>query len=837
MIKKNNVKKNWKTFAVNVVSPALVTIILFNISIFTAIIPTMKNKIIERKKETIKELTLAVISQLNQIELRVKSGELHLEEAQDLAREQVTSIRYGSYGKDYFWVSDMNAFMIVEPYRSDLAGKDVSKFLDPSGKKLFVEFARIAKENGEGYVDYLWPMMDKTDKIVPKLSYVKLFKPWGWIIGTGIYLEDVREEISHMGKKVAIVTSIISIIIFLLLFVISNHSFKLELIRQKTEAALRKSEEKYRMLVESNNDGVVLTVDDHIAYSNKTFQQMIAYSEDELSKMSIYDIISVKNESEMPGLPMVIPNLVKLKTKDQQILEVICINSSMVFSGRDAIIYTFKNIADPKRPDEALKQLLAELQASLIMPNTQIKAVPMKLVECEIDCVIKRASELMSLSDSSAILVRSPAGNHVGIVTDRDFRQRTILQGVSMTSAISEIMSSPVIKISENALFFEAMNLFIEKKVHHLAVCDQQEKIIGIFTINEVLQKQKHPAAILKKEIEEAKSIIEIKNIRKALISLVRAMLDSGANVESVTKLNSILSDAIINKLVDMGLERLGAAPLGFSFISFGSVAREEQTLKTDQDNGIIYDDPLKGDEEEVHRYFLKLGEFVCENLDDVGYSFCKGEVMAKNPKWCQSMSRWKKYFSDCINAANPQDLLDINVIFDIRSIHGDKKYVLELKELMASLVEDRSVFFYHLAQSTLRYKPPLGFFGNIQLEQKEDKEEAFNIKSAIIPIVNFARIYALKNAIDETSTTARLHQLYLRKVLIKSTYEELLQAYSFLMKMRMVYQADQIDRGYVPDNFIDFNELTHLQQSFLKKILSDILIFQAKVDRDFTRG
>ena len=190
------------------------------------------------------------------------------------------------------------------------------------------------------------------------------------------------------------------------------------------------------------------------------------------------------------------------------------------------------------------------------------------------------------------------------------------------------------------------------------------------------------------------------------------------------------------------------------------------------------------------------------------------------------------------MTAAQPQDLLDVNVFFDFRCAHGEVEYVRQLRRHLHGALdgEGRHVFFFHLAQSTLQFKPPRGFFGNIQLESSGERSAAFNIKTAIIPLVNFARMYALQNRFAETNTLDRLRRLRDQGVLLPSSHDELAQAYTALMQMRLTHQAAQISRGVVPDNFIDLQTLTQLERSVLKKVFADITVFQARLQTDFAR-
>jgi signal transduction histidine kinase len=124
--------------------------------------------------------------------------------AKKAAIHHLGQLRYGPDSKDYFWINDMTPVMIMHPYRPDLVGQELTGFKDPAGKQLFLEMVNTAKSNKAGFVDYLWQWQENSVRIVPKISYVKAFEPWGWIIGTGIYVEDVRTEISTITRQLTL---------------------------------------------------------------------------------------------------------------------------------------------------------------------------------------------------------------------------------------------------------------------------------------------------------------------------------------------------------------------------------------------------------------------------------------------------------------------------------------------------------------------------------------------------------------------------------------------------------------------------------------------------------
>jgi CBS domain-containing protein len=265
-----------------------------------------------------------------------------------------------------------------------------------------------------------------------------------------------------------------------------------------------------------------------------------------------------------------------------------------------------------------------------------------------------------------------------------------------------------------------------------------------------------------------------------------------------------------------------------------GSEGRKEQTLKTDQDNAIIYEDVPTG-RNKVRDYFLKFGEIASNLLNQAGYDYCQGDVMSKNPKWCQPLSVWKKYFSDWIHAAEPEDLLQASIFFDFRGGFGDLDFTVKLREHLFASLGGWSGFLWHLTENALHYKPPLGFFRNFVVEPKGAHRDAFDIKGAIMPIVDFARVYALKHRIEETNTWERIHRLRLKQVLSQKESEELERAYSFLMQLRFGRQVEAvIEKNSKPDNYINPKKLTDIEQTTLKQIFKHVEKFQAKMKFDF---
>lgn len=162
------------------------------------------------KTQHIVESTFGTVEYFYELE---KSGQLTTQQAQEQAKNALSKLRYGR--NDYVWINDLNPTMIMHAMSPALDGKDLSGYKDPDGIEIFNEFVRTAKQQGSGFVSYRWPMPGASAP-VDKISYVQLFKPWNWVIGSGVYLDDIQTEF----RSVAISASIMSFTVILIIAVL-----------------------------------------------------------------------------------------------------------------------------------------------------------------------------------------------------------------------------------------------------------------------------------------------------------------------------------------------------------------------------------------------------------------------------------------------------------------------------------------------------------------------------------------------------------------------------------------------------------------------------------------
>lgn len=684
-------------FLGHILAPTLLAIALFIAALFGAVLPAFEENLMARKRETIRELTNSAWSILAGYEEDERAGRLGPDEARARAREELGRIRYGPEGKDYFWITDTVPRMILHPYRTDLNGQDLSGFRAPGGAAIFVEFARIAAERDHGYVDYVWQWKDDPERLEPKESYIRIFRPWGWVIGTGLYIEDVRGEIRVLSRRIIDILFVIAILVGLLLAYVIHQSYLLERRRRRVEADLRASHARFRLLVEASTEGTLMAVESRCAYANPTLLRMTGYTESELPFLDLADLFP-----PAPGAPSLV---------------------------------------------EALRA----------------DSVPTRL---------------------DAALCR------------RDRRSIRVL----VTPTRVEVHGRPG----------------------------------WILVLREMDLERSLDAPPGRSPIDDGR-LASHDSAARRLSPVVGALLHAGVEGRAITGVMTRVSIAAAERLIAARVKELGPPPVPFAWLVFGSDAREERTLLSDQDNGLLHADPAPGDEERVAEYFRRLGLAVCDDLERAGYPRCRGDAMAQNPRWCRSLSGWKELFTAWIREPNPEELLRFNIFFDRRTLGDVRTLADELQAHVAALLRDAPSFYFHLAANALKYRAPLGLFGRIKTDDPTGEEGTIDLKESMLPIVNFARLYALRFGLRETNTRDRLVELRAAGVLDSEAASELVRAYDVLLDLRLRHQvAIPTAAEESPDNRVAPAALAPRDRAALKEALVAIAASHRRIVLDY---
>ncbi|MBM9512688.1 cache domain-containing protein [Desulfogranum marinum] len=287
-----------RAISLRIALPALLTILLFIVSIFLVILPSLEKNFMAGKREMIKELVETTWNVLATYHSKEQEGILTREEAQLQAIDIIRHFRYGNNAMNYFWINDLDHRLVVHPYRSDMEGDDSTSFKDPTGKRIFIEFVQIAQQQGAGYVEYMWQWLDEPEKISPKLSYVKLFKPWGWVLGTGVYLEEVQAQIAKIRKRLTAVSTLFLVAAILLALYSIRHTILADRVRvriweerRRLIKDIEKSKERYRSLVETTSDWIwEISHTGYFTYSSPNVRNILGYKAEKILGKTLTDL-------------------------------------------------------------------------------------------------------------------------------------------------------------------------------------------------------------------------------------------------------------------------------------------------------------------------------------------------------------------------------------------------------------------------------------------------------------------------------------------------------------------------------------------------------------------
>ncbi len=283
-------ENRWFSFVSNICLPAFLSLALLLFGLFAVLLPYFENTLMERKRENIRQLTQVAWGVLNEAAEEVEGGHLSMEQAQALAKNRIEAMRYGSENKDYFWLQDVSPRILMHPYRKDLNDQDVSDFRDAHGTRIFVAFADLVTERGEGYISYVWHWQDDLDRMEPKESYIRLFEPWGWIIGTGIYVYDVQAEIANLRRHIVKMSlAIISVVLLLLIYLV-RQGLLLEQSKKEAQTLLLESIERYRALSEAATEGALFIYDGRCRYANTVMYELLGCGPENIELLDIEDV-------------------------------------------------------------------------------------------------------------------------------------------------------------------------------------------------------------------------------------------------------------------------------------------------------------------------------------------------------------------------------------------------------------------------------------------------------------------------------------------------------------------------------------------------------------------
>ena len=419
----------------------------------------------------------------------------------------------------------------------------------------------------------------------------------------------------------------------------------------------------------------------------------------------------------------------------------------------------------------------------------------------------------------SAVLVRTRDG--LGIVTDVDLRRKVVVGDISRDAPVSAIMSAPVHTISADTIATEAGIAMLTFGVSHLPVLDGDGSVVGILSAADLMSlDMRSPFALrrsLQRACDEDELVAAAGDIPTLFVDLLAARLDA----TTLSRVLTVLTDSLTARLIELALGRHGEPPVQFAWLAFGSAARNELTLASDQDNGLAYAD---NDDPAVDEYFRRVAEDVNAGLSRCGFEADAHGVLARNDEWRMPASAWLGAFEGCLGGWDNERLVQAAVTFDFRHVTGELSIVPRLTDVVRETPR-HARFKAGLAELGAEIRSPLGF--------RQRMGGCIDIKrSGLLPIQNMARYHAFAHGITIQSTTERLAALCEVDLDGAEHHRTLRESYLNMQQLQLEHHAEALRAGRRPDNIIDTDALRPLTRVTLREALRVVAAAQERLPR-----
>lgn len=417
---------------------------------------------------------------------------------------------------------------------------------------------------------------------------------------------------------------------------------------------------------------------------------------------------------------------------------------------------------------------------------------------------IWQAVDQMTKGSALSILVKFEDG--YGIVTDSDLRRKVILERSNIDSPISEIANRNIISVKDTDFLFDAIITMMKHNIKRVVVKNDKDEIVGVLNEVDILTQYSNQPHFIAIKIERAKTVQELKTISSSFVNTVRILHKEGIRTRHIMKLVSEINQKMFAKLFD--LLAPDSLKQNCCLIVMGSEGREEQILKTDQDNGLIIKDGF--DSSDIEK-FAKEFNFA---LKELGYPDCKGNVMVTNPFWRKSLSKFKEDVFNYINNISAENMLNLAILVDLKPISGDETLAEDLISFIFEHISDNRTFLSWFTLPVIQFKTPLNIFGGFDTEKGKIDIK----KGGIFPIIHGVRAMAVENRITKTNTFERIKELKNREIFKDAFSRELIETLEFLLTLRLKERLKKLELKQQPDDYVDINTLSNLEKDLLKE-------------------
>ena len=440
-----------------------------------------------------------------------------------------------------------------------------------------------------------------------------------------------------------------------------------------------------------------------------------------------------------------------------------------------------------------------------------------------------------------SVVVTDAAGAPCGILTRHDILGRVTLPQRPLGTALGEVMSTPVHSLTTEHSLLDAALLMSRHGVRHVPVTERG-RLVSIVSERDLFALQRLSIKQLSTQLRAAPDLATLRGLAVQMRHFARNLLGQGVRARQITELVSHLNDVLTERLVRLIAQRRGLDLARACWLAFGSEGRSEQTISTDQDNGLVFvGDTPELDREREREAWLALGLEVNQALDACGYPLCKGQVMASNPACCLTATEWASQFTNWMDRGTPSDLLKASIYFDLRGLCGNTALVQPLRDMITHEAATLPRFLRQMAGNALQRRSPLNWRGAIDTRAVEGRPK-FDLKlqgSALF--VEAARLYALAQGVPDLGTRARLTAVAPLLGVAAQEGEAWVSAFEFLQLLRLQLQigdgtAASAEAPQGNPNLIDVSTLNDIDQRMLKETCKVARRLQQRLELDYLR-
>ncbi|MBN9673477.1 DUF294 nucleotidyltransferase-like domain-containing protein [Roseibium aggregatum] len=459
------------------------------------------------------------------------------------------------------------------------------------------------------------------------------------------------------------------------------------------------------------------------------------------------------------------------------------------------------------------------------LAETLMAATP---ITCQPDASVQEAARQMRDKRVSSLCVTDADGALLGIVTTRDLSGKVIAEGLAVSTPVREVMSTGLLTLPPSSIGSDILHLMMERRIGHVPIVEAG-RLVGMVTQTDLTRFQAVSSANLVSEIAHASSAEEMAKVTAGIPKLLVQLVAGGSRHDIVTRLITDIADATTRRLLALAEEKLGLPPVPYLWLACGSQGRQEQTGVSDQDNCLFLDDSVS----DVDRdgYFADLAAYVSDGLNTCGYVYCPGDMMATNARWRQPVRVWKEYFKGWIDKPDPEAQMLSSVMFDLRPIGGQTALFDNLQDTTLKAASENSIFVAHMISNSLKHSPPLSLLRGLATIRSGEHKNTLDMKhNGVVPVVDLARIHALRSQIGAVNTRARLVAARENGQLSQSGASDLLDAYDLIAESRLEHQAGLIKQDLPPDNFLQPSTLSDFERSHLRDAFVVVKTMQSAI-------